>query len=345
MTSCESINEKIERNFTLDALRVIAILAVVMLHISANIVFNNNDYYSNFIVGNFFDSISRFAVPFFVIISGYFMLDDNKTFSIEKFTHKTLNLFILLIFWSAFYALVYDFHNFIHSFSYGHYHLWYMYLIIGLYLITPVLRLFINAQNKQYVYYLLALSFIFTFVPNIIDSISPSYKEANRYFSSFNVPVTGYSFYYIMGWIFKNHSFRKNINYIALILISFLTIFLGTQFIHYDSCPSYKIFYDPLNIPVLVYSCSLFIVLYNYIQHNVGRISNKVKNFITTCSKLSFGVYLIHINFLHLIESIFKYANHNIFYILCTFIIIVVLSFFVAYILSKTKYLKSLIKI
>lgn len=53
-----------------------------------------------------------------------------------------------------------DIINIIGSLIKGHYHLWFVYLIIGLYLIVPLLRLWVNDTNKKYVEYFIILSII-----------------------------------------------------------------------------------------------------------------------------------------------------------------------------------------
>lgn len=49
----------------LDILRILAMLAVILLHVSSGIVLSSSQRSLDFMIGNFFDSVSRFAVPFF----------------------------------------------------------------------------------------------------------------------------------------------------------------------------------------------------------------------------------------------------------------------------------------
>lgn len=87
------------RIYDLDVLRTLACCAVVMIHASAQ--YASNDVGTlNFFIGNFWDSLSRFAVPVFV-----------------------------------------------RSFFSGSFHLWFCYMIVGLYLILPLLRLWVKREN------------------------------------------------------------------------------------------------------------------------------------------------------------------------------------------------------
>ena len=60
-------------------LRIIATFAVIMLHVSSPIVVNySNNSLSSWFVSNFFDSLSRFCVPVFVMISGALLLGKSE---------------------------------------------------------------------------------------------------------------------------------------------------------------------------------------------------------------------------------------------------------------------------
>lgn len=329
-----------------DFLRVLAVLAVIMIHVAASLVISYPQSSTEFIVGNFFDSISRFAVPFFVMISGYFMLYERKEISVSKIKNKTIKLILLLLFWSCFYALIYKFHNFLPAFLYGHYHLWYLYLIIGLYLITPILRLFVKENNAHYVYYCILLGIVFYFFPNLLNAVFAPDK-ATKLAKMFQVPIGGYLVYYLMGWSFHLNKdlIKRNFVKFLLCFISLITIFCCTQFVHSNYYKAYKIFYNSINIPVLIYSVSLFSLIYSILHKYSEQFCSKFKSFISECSSLTLGVYLIHASFLHLYTSIFKHMHHGILYVLLLFVLTVISSFITAFIISKIKYLKQLIKI
>jgi surface polysaccharide O-acyltransferase-like enzyme len=65
-------------------MRIIAICAVVMIHISAEFVnaFPNGTF--DFVCGNILNSLSLFAVPIFFRISGALMLNEDKKVTTRK---------------------------------------------------------------------------------------------------------------------------------------------------------------------------------------------------------------------------------------------------------------------
>ena len=87
------------RIYYLDVLRVIACLAVVMIHSSAGFVVKNIGSV-NFWIGNLFDSLSRIGVPIFIMIPGALMLDENYDFSFDKMFGHITKIVLFFVFCS-----------------------------------------------------------------------------------------------------------------------------------------------------------------------------------------------------------------------------------------------------
>ena len=90
-------------------LRFFSILAVIILHVSSKFVAGysiGSNFYGTFPwwVGNVFDSLTRWCVPIFIMISGYYLL--NKTESNRIFLKKRVTkIGFPIIFWSVFFSL------------------------------------------------------------------------------------------------------------------------------------------------------------------------------------------------------------------------------------------------
>ena len=85
-----------KRNYTIDTLRTIATLLVILLHVSAEYVTYATKHQildTSFWIGNIIDSFSRIGVPLFVLISGMFLLGRNESFkqSYQKRASRMLN--------------------------------------------------------------------------------------------------------------------------------------------------------------------------------------------------------------------------------------------------------------
>lgn len=84
------------REENLDVLRVISSFMVVLIHVSAIYVSTNiNNYNYDFKIGNFFDSISRISVPLFVMISGAFLINNEKNKNFNYFMRKTIKKIVV----------------------------------------------------------------------------------------------------------------------------------------------------------------------------------------------------------------------------------------------------------
>lgn len=312
------------RSVSLDITRIIAILAVVMIHISGIFVVSYETTTPEFFWGNIFDSISRIGVPLFVMISGALMLDENRNFSIRSLLLKNIkNIVSLLIFWSVLYCCIYkiafpllrgetlNFKRIVYSIIMGHYHMWYLYMIIGLYLITPFLREFVNKKNKDLICFFLTVSVLTQFLQPIVNGLSLMWDDVlyfAEFIESFHLEFFGgFITYYILGWYFTNIEIKKKWKFYCIGLISLLITILYVQ-ITKDHSNGYSY----MNLFTLLYSEAVFIAL------NCGRkwaLNNRLKSIIEILSKLSFGVYIVHPLFVTAFCKIFKYTKAPLQYI------------------------------
>lgn len=126
-------------------LRNIATFAVILLHVTAPFVLQFNKIsFASWQLANLLDSMLRFGVPVFVMISGAVLLDRSEPLS--TFLSKRLKRVVLpFLFWSLVYFIfVYagSFQKFstlqllqtlMNKLLKGtYYHLWYVYMILGI---------------------------------------------------------------------------------------------------------------------------------------------------------------------------------------------------------------------
>ena len=145
-------------------LRSVSTFAVIVLHVAAPIVNNfipgkvGYDWW----VGNFIDSITRFCVPVFLMITGVLVFNSNDSPIIfyKKRISRIVYPFVLWSFLYILYSLYYSSNNFSIStfkvvfslFIAGNptsFHLWYLYMLIGLYFFLPFLKPWIQTATKK----------------------------------------------------------------------------------------------------------------------------------------------------------------------------------------------------
>lgn len=348
--------EKNKRIYYLDILRVIACLSVIIIHSSANDVIKDIGSL-NFWTGNILNGLSRIAVPLFVMISGALMLDENYQFSFKKLIKHLKKMIIFFIFWSIIYCVIFDiiypilYKNetidiiyVISSLIEGYFHLWFIYLIIGLYLIVPLLRLWVNNKNKKYVEYFIMLSIIFTL-------IIPQIANIGKYYSSFfeiiyniiekNLSIKyvgGYTIYFILGWYINNYEIKAKKTIYILGIIGFLMTTIGTYIFSMTTGQPLQM-NNNLSINVLFQTLAIFILVKNKFKEKQDNV------LINSIAKYSLGIYAIHALFIKILYIFLE--KNNITSALIKIPIAFTLSFGLSYlstcILSKIPFLKKFI--
>ncbi len=341
-----------ERVIYFDVLRIAAIFFVMILHIAAeNWGYTDVNTYE-WSMMNIYDSISRWGVPILVMISGSLFLSRN--ISIERLYKKNiLRLVIIFIVWSLGYSLLfniivnYSLKSFISGFIKGHFHLWFLYMIIGLYMITPFLRIIVEDERLTRHFLLLALAFT-VIIPEIISVISVFSEKYGEWVESVVSQahikfVLGYSMYFVLGYYLSTKQInRKNSLLIYLMgLVGFVSTIVLTSIVSRKTNVASDIFYNNLTINVMLESVAVFVLAKNNIHND--KVSNKAKMIIAKLSKYSLGAYLLHILAITFIRKFLSLTNisfNPLFSIPIISILTFVLSFGVSSILNHIPIIK-----
>lgn len=342
----------------LDILRVLACVAVILLHTNARYV--EQDFNSlNFIFGNFFVGISRIAVPTFLMISGSLLLDEGYNNTNEKDKKRIVKMLKFLVFWSVFYSLVYnvaiplfkgrdvDIIYTIEMIIKGHYHLWFVYMMIGIYLILPLLRLWIKKENIKYVKYYLILSFVFGFVlPQIIEVgllFTDFFAHLQHVLTIANMShVGGFVFYFVLGWYLNNTEFKNNkIFYLAgMMALIFSIIFSIMLSLYFNRKVS---IYGNMTMNVVMFNIGFYL----YVKNMDLKLQKKpkLKWIIDLISEHSLGIYAVHalINTI-VIRIVTKVVgNFSLINVPICLIMVLVISLIITIIIKKIPVLKQFV--
>lgn len=306
----------LQRTVYLDYLRVFATLAVIILHVAAQHWSVVDVASLDWQAFNFYDSIVRWTVPVFVMISGSLFIE-NKKHTIKRLYSKTiLRIVTAFIFWSACYTVVesinyeMNFESAIACFLTGHYHMWFLFMIVGLYIITPFLHKLV--ENPTLVKYFLWISLIFAFIFPLINDLA--YRFSTPIGNSIKAMldntsaqfVLGYTFYYVLGLYLSKTELSKRTR--TIIYVIGLTGFLITIFASaHDSLLMQAAngkWYGNFNINVLFESVAVF-VFFKYCKA-LQSSTDILYKLVSKLSKYSFGVYLIHAMVLEGLYSLFN---------------------------------------
>jgi len=297
--------EHAKKLFWVDGLRAAATIAVVVVHVSAPVVYQFDSVSTNvWMTGNILDSLGRFCVPVFLMLTGALVLP--KENSLGEF-FKKMGLRILLPF--AFWSLIYIVFNYsqlsslpLDSFRWiyfqikdgSSYHLWYVYMIIGLYLFIPILGKWIrNATEKEILFFLFVwFCTLFLKLP-IVEKVFPTIELGH---------FTGYIGYLVLGYYLsiKSVGNQNKTNVIGVVLfgIGVSLTAIGTIVMSNHTGQFYDLFYAYLTPNVIMASVGIFLLYKNLHEKYRPGIASE---FI---SQYSYGIYLSHVLVLFLLSEI-----------------------------------------
>ena len=277
-----------KRLFYYDYLRIFAALSVVVLHISASKWFSTEISTFEWHVMNVFDGLQRWNVPIFVMISGALLIEKEKSLR-QLFTKNILKITIVYISWSLFYALVdvcinrnYSINHFLREFVLGHYHMWFLLMLIGLYVIVPLLSLIV--KNRRMMVYFLFLAFLLACVvpeanniihhviPNLSDIIISLLAKTHFHFA------LGYSGYFILGFFLAHTEIPQKAEIVVYCLGLVGVVFtIGvtawfSNWLHYST----GILYGSLTINTFLVSIAVFVFFKQRLNIPIKSQKNKI---------------------------------------------------------------------
>ena len=291
-----------KRYYWADALRVIASVMVVVIHICGVGWYAMKPVGLDWITVNTIDSLCRAAVPIFFMISGAMML--RQEVEPKKLLIKTARLMTLWLMASLFYALVNGdiAYNLTHPSSLisltlkSHYHLWFLRTLAGIYLIFPVLKALTEYQQGKWVPWYLIVFFAFGVLRQSAGQIPIESSTYNTLRLLMVPELCQYSGYFVLGWYLSLD--KQRISKMVLItayICAAAVIAIGTHLLSQGTAENDERLYAYMGLPVFVQSVSLFLLAMRIKPGHAMRI-------ISFLSPLTLGIYIFHPYAIKLLE-------------------------------------------
>lgn len=325
------------REYAFDILRVISMIMVIIIHI-ANVYCRSFGMIStkSYLISLIFNTICRVSVPIFFMISGSLLLD--RSFNKEKYLKRVLKYVILIVVWDIIY-LVWEYfylgitYDKLYMLVIDPYraHLWFLYTILVLYAIQPLLKLIMDKSNNVVKIILLTVWIILS----LASMINPYVAKFFTIFSYIGYFIIGK---YLYDFI-KKYDLRKyNISLVLIMIICFSISIWMNYSLSIKLNQFYNLFFAYRTPFIMISSFALYVlIISNYRKDSLNK-------FITGLSDLSLGVYLIHGIFLDVTVKVFIYSSINSLIGIPIFtLIIFVLSIISTFIIKKIKYLNYII--
>lgn len=277
-------------------LRVLATLSVILLHASSGGIFSYKTIpHTWYWICDITNSFGFFAVPCFVMLSGYLLLgryDGNLLGFLQKrFTRVWLPFTLWIGIYLA-YFIFYEHHPSSLSSCLQKYlggdvlfgHLWFVYMILGMYLLTPFLSKWLTVASQHEIYFFLFLSFISV-------AIFPLITRLTGFKIKFDLQnFGGYIGYYIAGYVLGNANTAAYKKYYPVVFIS---LWLFSAFGNYYETITHEgkyqgNFYGYLTPNIILESIAIFLTFKHFF--NVPILPKIISVFDTH----SYGIYLAH---------------------------------------------------
>ncbi len=326
-------------------LRIAATISVIALHTAGTVTTAvpqlEDDMFTFF---NLITIVFCWAVPVFFMITGSLLLNPQKELTASKCVKKyalrmVLALFIfgipfallMLVFNQGTFSPFMLLDSVIAVFTGDTFaHLWYLYVLVGIYLILPVLRGFVKSASKKDIQLVLAVLFL-------LDFILPTISAYTGLSFEFSVPFTYPVFYLFAGYYISSYKptvlCNKALNTTVILLLTAAVFIMG-----YNNIPLHCFSYTgPLTAVMSAAMFGNFTVC-------TGNNKPVHSELIWKIDRLCFGAYLIHPVFIQFAYRFLKFtpASFEMYYIamILFFIVFTVCSFAASWIMSLIKPLR-----
>lgn len=292
------------RDGAVDLVKCLAICAVLLIHCSASHFANYGVGSNRWLATAFYGSVSRWAVPAFLLCSGALMNDPGRDVSVRRlFSRYLLRLLAALAAWGVFYELFRMFtlrgsaplgtllRGAAENLFYGntYYHLYYFYFVFALYLTLPLTRLAARFASDGEQRYILAVWFLAGGLLRFLKHFWPisQMQSSLLYFvlpAAAICPGLG-----LLGWYMRCHPPRSWAEGLGLFAGGFAVTFLGTWGRSVEAGALDQFYLDGFGLFVLVMAAGVF----RLCQWAAGRWT-RLPRAVGFLSAASFCVYLVH---------------------------------------------------
>ena len=351
-----------------DILRAFAPILVVVVHAACR--FNGDIWASDTKWAFVIRSICQIAVPAFIMVSGALFLDPKRRFDWKKHFRKyVLRLLLLYVFWAVLYAVLdcvfakgisteQRIHNlFAELFGLHHYHLWFILMLLGMYLLVPCLRKI--TESRALTEYFLVLGIIFCFaLPGLAECLGlaktqltganpaliGTFDGMRNLFSYFAAKLClRFVVYFVLGYYlhaFGVPKFWRKFIYILGVLGLIYAIVVGIWRMRVTGVYNTGAEVENINIGVLCYGVAVFTL----VKQLFGR-AKRLPKLIGFMAKHSLGVYLIHVAFVDFIlYRIIRAGSQPLWILLFCSVLIYIASLLCAWIISKLPLLRKVVQ-
>ena len=316
-----------KRIFLYDFIRVFACVLVVICHSPTD----STPGYLQSVIYKF----SLSGVPLFFMISGALILPV-RDISVQATWKRIKKVLIPTLIWTIFYSVLglycknlpFDLYikkvlsvPFMYEFNQT---LWFMYALIGIYIITPIVSCWLEKASKRDVEFILLFWLISSLLP-----IFGNFIETDKTPMSLWYYGSGYAGYFLYGYYIRKYGFEIR-NKLLLLFMFCLPFFT-------EGLIKYVFQAEGLND---VYSQSIIVIMYAtswyFILQKISKfiVNHRIQYVFSVISDCTFGIYLVHVFFLFYVFDVFS-PFIGIIQLITNVVLTLLLSFLFVYNISR----------
>lgn len=256
-----------------DLIRTVAIVGVILLHSANDLTNQQMNWFEiyRWTTVDVYQSLGRMGVPLFIMLTGALLLQPSKLNEPVRvfFKKRVARLGLAFTFWSAIYFL-WDFLVEHQAFTANavingvlngpYYQFWYLYMLAGLYLITPIVRVVIAHADRNLIKYFIALWFLGVAIIPLLSLLTPYQFDSNVF------TLTGYVGYFVLGTFLLTVKIQRSKLAILIAVGTALTA-IGTYLIAWTVGGGEMYYFQEYLSPTMILaSATLFLLLNTYQQ-------------------------------------------------------------------------------
>jgi surface polysaccharide O-acyltransferase-like enzyme len=302
------------RVYYLDFLRCIACIAVVTIHVTADYIVSASPANSAVLTSLIMNALSRWAVPVFIMVSGAVLLNRYTSLApvdLKGFYQKRIpRMLVLISAWSGIYiAWVHFFRHeavtakgILQNVLMGNtfMHLYFLFLILGLYAVTPFLGALLKMMKPRQVYVTITATLAATALWNFTFFFTNHNQPPSLNLMGQWIPYVGY---YVAGYallnILRDRKITPAIAAAALLPSLFMVAALFVSRAYWGGTMYFYEYVTPLSI---LQAFGIFILGKMLYDKLAGLSGNLLNERIGSFASLTLGIYLVHIIILDLVR-------------------------------------------
>lgn len=284
------------RKASLDLCRIVACLAVVMIH-TVMLFWDFDPLVPTWALYNFLSLAVRFGVPLFFMLSGALLLG-RETLDLKKHLGRTGRFVLLFYVWSllcygldaAFFHVWTPGANFLSLVLSGYYHEWFLPALVLCYCALPLLHGLMYREEKNVragVWLLCGLAVLLTGLSSVPNK-SPLFAAL---LGPWQLSDLRYLVYFLLGWRLRD----KKLSGRALALLGLAALACLLFFAHCNRAYAVSvgeaigIYYGYLQLPAALTAVFAFCLC-----QRLETVPSRLAGCLRTLSSCAFGVYLMH---------------------------------------------------